>query len=64
LIAGQQFVLVSLGERLLNITAGPRIEHGDRVDRDHLDIDSVGHSITLKRVRALISKKRSSESKR
>jgi len=38
--------------------AGSRIEHGDRVDRHHLDFGSGCHSADPRRVRALISKKR------
>ena len=38
--------------------AGSRIEHGDRVDRNHLDFGSGCHSAILRRVRALISKNR------
>jgi CO/xanthine dehydrogenase Mo-binding subunit len=43
---------------------GSRIEHGDRVDRNHLDVGSGCHSTNLRRVRALISKRRWSVSKR
>jgi hypothetical protein len=44
------------GDQLMEYpsVAGSRIEHGDRVDRDHLDFGSGCHSTNLRRVRPQI----------